>query len=122
MRTKLIAALAALTLWPQVSLAQECQVIDLPAGFEAGALEGVAPVDGVVCFDLRFPRGQNLSIELASGQNVSVSVPGYYDDRPDRMFLGDLPGELEIRVFQLMRSPTSQPFTLNIRFEQPGNG
>lgn len=121
MQYRPILAAAILALLPHFALAQECQVFEYPAGFEAGDLEGTAPADGVVCFDLRIPQGQNLSIELVSGQNVSVSVPGYYDDRPDRMFIGDLPGQVEVRVFQSMRAAAPQPFTLRIRFEQPGN-
>ena len=104
------------------SQAGTCPVVPLQAGFESGDLKGTAPADGVACFDLRFPEGQNLSIELVSGKNVSISVPGYYDDRTDRMFLGDLPGRLEVRVFQLMRAVAPEPFSVRIRFEAPGNG
>ena len=116
----IVAALAIAT--PGFTLAQSCAVVSLQAGFEVGDLKGSAPADGILCYDVRFPKGQNLSIELVSGQNVSISVPGYYDDRVDRMFLGDLPGRLELRVYQLMRAVTPQPFTVRIRFEPPGNG
>lgn len=119
----LLSALATLAIaLPNSSRAETCPVVPLQAGFEIGDLKGMAPADGIVCYDLRFPEGQNLSIELVSGQNVSISVPGYYDDRPDRMFLGNLPGRLEIRVFQLMRAASPQEFSVRIRFEAPGNG
>jgi hypothetical protein len=117
-----IIAIALAAALPSVSHAQNCQAVQLDPGFEVGNLQGMAPANDVYCFDLSVPKGQNVSIELASGQNVSISVPGYYDDRTDRMFLGDLPGRLEIRVFQLMRSATPQPFAVRIRFEPPGNG
>jgi hypothetical protein len=115
-----VAALFAFS--PLAATAQSCGVVQLDAGFSSGDLSGTAPADGVACFDLRFPRGQNLSIELVSGRNVTVSVPGHYDARSDRMFLGDLPGQLDVRVFQLDRAATPQPFVLRIRFEEPGNG
>jgi hypothetical protein len=107
---------------PQLALAQACQVVRLSAGFSAGDVKGIAPADGIVCYDLQFPRGQNISIELASGKNVAITVPGHFDARTQRMFMGDLPGRLEVRVFQLMRAVTPQPFAVRIRFEAPGNG
>lgn len=107
---------------PSASFAQTCEIVPLEASFKVGELRGIAPTNGITCFDLRIPKGQNMSIELANGQNVSISVPGYYDDRTDRMFIGDLPERLEVRVFQLMRSATPQPFTVRVRFEPPGNG
>jgi len=115
----LLVALALLA--PQIVRAETCNVVRFDAGFTAGDLKGTAPAKGTICYDLRFPQGQNLSIELV-GENVTVSAPGYYDARSDRMFLGDLPGRLELRLFQLMRSGTPQPFVLRIRFEPPGNG
>lgn len=122
MRLLLSIMVALAVASPGISQAQTCAVVPLQAGFQVGDLTGTAPADGIACFDLRFPQGQNLSIELVSGQNVSVSVPGYYDDRTDRMFLGNLPGRLEIRVFQLMRAVAPQQFAVRIRFEPPGNG
>ena len=118
----LVAAAAVAAMVPVPSQAQSCQTVQLKADFVTGDLQGVAPADGVVCFDLRVPQGQNVSIELVSGRNVSVSAPGYFDARNDRMFLGDLPGQLEVRVFQLMRSASPEPFAVRIRFEAPGNG
>lgn len=125
MRTSILslataAAFAAMV--PVSSQAQSCQTVELKADFATGDLKGLAPADGVACFNLRVPRGQNMSIELVGGRNVSISAPGYYDARNDRMFLGDLPGQLEIRVFQLMRSASPEPFAVRIRFEAPGNG
>jgi hypothetical protein len=107
---------------PQLASAQDCLIVRLKSDFTAGDIKGGAPADDLLCYDLRFEQGQNLSIELINGTNVSVTVPGYYDDRPGRMYLGDLPGQLEVRVFQLMRSATPQPFVLRIRGEAPGNG
>lgn len=114
--------LALALLAPLAAQAETCRVIRFDAGFTTGDLKGTAPADGTVCYDLRFPQGQNLSIELVGGRNVAVSAPGHFDARSDRMFLGDLPGRLELRVFQLMRSVTPQPFALRVRFEAPGNG
>jgi hypothetical protein len=122
MRLAGIFALALLALAPQAASAQGCEIVRLGADFTAGDLSGSAPAEGVLCYDLRFGQGQNISVELVSGENVTVSAPGYYDARNDRMYLGDLPGRLELRVFQLMRSATPQPFALRIRFEPPGNG
>lgn len=122
MRLAILPFLAAMFLTPQAATAENCQIVQLDAGFKAGDLKGTAPADGIICYDLRFPKGQNLSIELASGRNVAITVPGHYDARNDRMFLGDLPGRLEVRVFQLMRAVNPQPFAVRIRFEAPGNG
>ncbi|MEZ5910895.1 MAG: hypothetical protein R3D84_00680 [Paracoccaceae bacterium] len=122
MRLFLSALVAFALAAPGIPKAGACPVVQLPADFTIGDLQGTAPAEGFVCYDVRFPMGQNLSIELVSGRNVSVTVPGYYDDRVDRMFLGDLPGQLEIRVFQLMRAATPQDFSVRIRFEAPGNG
>lgn len=117
-----LAVLAFLLVAPQLANAQDCPVVRLKADFTAGDIKGIAPAEGFLCYDLRFGQGQNLSIELINGTNVSVTVPDFYDDRTDRMYLGDLPGQLELRVFQLMRSVTPQPFTVRIRAEAPGNG
>lgn len=124
MRTSVLsfatAAFAALA--PLLAQAQACQTVRLPPGFSTGDIQGMAPAEGILCYDLRMPRGQNMSIELVSGRNVSVSVLGYYDARNDRMFIGDLPGQLEVRVFQLMRAAAPEPFAVRLRFEPPGNG
>ncbi len=117
-----IAAIVFAIALPALAAAEECQPVALAADFTAGDIHGNAPADGIVCYALSFPKGQNMSIELVEGKNVSVTVPGYYDDRPDRQFIGDLPGQLEIRVFQLFRAPGPQPFVLRLRFEEPGNG
>jgi hypothetical protein len=110
---------AALLLSLQPATAQTCTPVEMEGDTR---IEGIAPPDGVVCYDLRFPQGQNLSLEVLDGINVSLTVPGYYDARNDRQFIGNLPGKLEIRVFQLMRSVTEEPFTVLVRFEPPGNG
>lgn len=122
MRLLLFIVAALATSPPGTSHAETCPVVPLQADFQIGDLKDTAPADGIACFDLRFPEGQNLSIELVSGRNVSISVPGHYDDRTDRMFLGNLPGRLEIRVYQLMRAVEPEPFAVRIRFEAPGNG
>jgi hypothetical protein len=122
MRLAKAMSLACALLTPQAIHADTCQILRFGAGFTTGDLNGSAPQEGEICYDLRFPTGQNLSIELVGGQNVSVSAPGYFDARSDRIFLGDLPGQIELRVFQLMRAPSPQPFALRIRFEPPGNG
>ncbi len=117
----LVAALLVLAIaLPGASHAQGCDVVRLESDFASGDLRGTTPADGMACFDLRVPQGQNLSIELESGRNVSISVPGYYDARNDRMFLGDVPGPLEIRVFQLMRAAAPEQFAVRIRFEDAG--
>lgn len=122
MRHAKAVSLALALLAPQTIHADTCQILTFGAGFTTGDLNGTAPGEGAICYDLRFPQGQNLSIEIVGGQNVTVSAPGYFDARSDRIFLGDLPGRLELRVFQLERAAMPQPFALRVRFEAPGNG
>lgn len=122
MRLVPLILLGILCFAPHQGQAQGCLRLDLDSTFVIGDIPGDAPPEGFICYDLSFPRGQNMSIELASGRNVSISVPGYYDARNDRQFLGDLPGHLEIRVFQLLRSARPEPFLVRLRSEPPGNG
>jgi len=122
MRHAKAVCLVLALLSPQAINADTCKVLTFAPGFTTGDLNGTAPAEGTICYDLRFPVGQNLSIELLGGQNVTVSAPGYFDARSDRIFLGDLPGRLELRVFQLERTAKPLPFALRVRFEAPGNG
>lgn len=103
------------------ALAQGCQRVELPAGFTVGDIKGVAPADGVICYDLVVPQGQNLSVEVVSGRNIITSGPGW-EARSDRMFVGDLPGRMKLGVGQLMRAAEPEPFAVRVRFEAPGNG
>ncbi|GKY87779.1 hypothetical protein [Sinisalibacter aestuarii] len=116
------ALAALLALAPAAASAQSCAIVELEAGFTAGDLSGIAPPEGVLCYELHIPRGQNMSIEVINGINVAVTVPDYYDARSARTFIGDLPERLELRVFQLLRSVRPEPFTVRLRFEPPGNG
>ena len=123
MRRVLLFFMSAIAVgaWVGPSVAQSCQHVPLPAGFTVGDIKGVAPADGVVCYELTMPKGQNISVEVASGRNIATSGPDW-DARADRLFIGDLPGRMELRVFQLMRSAQPEPFAVRIRFEAPGNG
>lgn len=107
---------------PIGAFANECLTLTLDSSFVIGDIPGDAPAEGYICYDVFVPQGQNMSIEVASGRNVAVTVPGYYDARSDRMFIGNLPGHLEIRAFQVLRAVQPQPFLVRLRFEAPGNG
>lgn len=123
MRRALLFFLSSIAIgaWAGPSTAQSCQRVELPAGFTVGDIKGVAPAEGIVCYDLIMPQGQNISVEVVSGRNIATSGPGW-DARADRLFIGDLPGQMELRVFQLMRAVQPEDFAVRIRFEPPGNG
>ncbi|SES95214.1 hypothetical protein [Paracoccus homiensis] len=117
--TAVLAVLCGLPALP--AAAQGCQSVTLPANFTTGDIKGTAPADGMVCYDIKLPRGQNISIEVASGRNIIFTGPGW-DARSDRIFVGDLPGRLKISVGQLMRAAQPEPFAIRLRFEDAGNG
>lgn len=122
MRISVLFTAAILAATPAALVAQACQPVTFQSDFTAGDILGTAPAEGVLCYMLQLTPGQNVSLEVVTGDNVAITVPGYFDARSDRTYIGDLPARLEVRVFQLMRSVTPQPFTLRIRFEPPGNG
>lgn len=109
---------ATVTLFASAAFA-DCETITLDGDT---TIEGEAPADGALCYTFETLPSNNLSIEVVRGQNTTVSVPGYYDARSDRMFMAGLPKTLEVRVFQVMRAAAPEPFSVLIRLEPPGNG
>ncbi|SDE51326.1 hypothetical protein [Limimaricola pyoseonensis] len=122
-RSMVAAALAAVTLAAPAA-AQQCQMLRFPAGYTVGHVKGQASGDEVACYLLDIPVQQNFSVVVVEGRGMITAAPGGWDATDQRMYVGW--GEDRVRPFRLhvgplMRAPMS-PFTLEIRFEAPGNG
>lgn len=104
--------------------AQSCQQVNFPVGFNAGAIEGQAPPDGVVCYSLNMaPHDNNLGLSI-TGRNVVFGFNDGFNAMDSQTEIQLVPEGPNVRVTvgQLMRSVQAEDFRLTVTFLPPGNG
>lgn len=95
--------------------AENCETIRFQRGHSSAAIEGVAPPDSALCYQITTAVGQTADIAI-SGVNMVFSVEGVTDAQ-DRYRFTTEQKTYRITVSQLMRSVTNEPFTLTITIE-----
>lgn len=118
MRSSIIVAALTASLWLQPLTAaaqQDCPSIMLESGQQI--IEGMAPADDVVCYELYALQGMRAELEIASGRNVIFSVRNLVDAQ-DRYVLEFGQDGWTILVGQLMRAIEDEPFVLRITVAQ----
>ena len=92
--------------------AENCETIQFQRGHSSTTIEGVAPPDSTICYQITTAAGQTADIAI-SGVNMMFSVEGVIDAQDKYRFTTEKK-TYRITVGQLMRSVTDEPFTLNI--------
>jgi hypothetical protein len=92
--------------------AQSCEPIHFKRGSYSGTVEGVAPAEDVVCYELATGAGQRATVKV-TGKNVIFSIGGVIDAQDEYSFTTKKQ-TYRIIVGQLMRSITKEPFTLTV--------
>jgi hypothetical protein len=110
----LVAALAAGLACAPAALAQErCSRISFPRSESSTIVTGVAPADGVVCYEFATQAGQTASLKVLSGRNVIFSIIDVMDAQNDYTFRTQQK-TYKFVVGQLMRSITNEPFRIRV--------
>jgi hypothetical protein len=106
----ILLMLAVTTAW-----AEDCETIRFQRGHSSAVVEGVAPPDSALCYQITTAAGQTADIAI-SGINMVFSVEGVTDAQDKYRFTTEQK-TYRIYVGQLMRSVTDESFTLNIAIE-----
>jgi len=105
-----LSMLAVTTAW-----AEDCETIRFQRGHSSAAIEGVAPPDSALCYQITTAAGQTVDIAI-SGVNMMFSIAGVIEVQDKYRFTTEKK-TYQIYVGQLMRSVTDESFTLNIAIE-----
>jgi len=95
--------------------AENCETIQFQRGHSSATVEGIAPPDGALCYQITTAAGQTADIVI-SGVNMMFSIAGVIEVQDKYRFTTEQK-TYRITVGQLMRSVTDEPFTLNIAIE-----
>lgn len=95
--------------------AEKCETIRFQRGHSSAAVEGVAPPDSALCYQITTAAGQTADIAI-SGVNMMFSIAGVIEVQDKYRFTTEK-RTYRITVGQLMRSVTDEPFTLTIAIE-----
>jgi hypothetical protein len=115
MRIALLCLFASLLLAPAKGAHAQRGCVE--AAIEPGQSEtfifGISPPDDFVCYRLATTRGQRLSIKVVNGRNIMFGVEGIQDGVDELTFTAQRT-VYEVRVVQLMRSITREPFRIRV--------
>ena len=109
-----LASLAAscLLIVAGTAQAESCQPIQFERGSYSGTVRGIAPPEGLVCYEVRTGAGQHAEV-LVEGRNMIFSIPGVTEVQEQHSFTTEKK-TYQILVGQLMRSVTDEPFSLTV--------
>lgn len=107
-------ALAFISMSKLSEAREPCTPINFSSGESSAIVEGIAPVESIVCYTLKTGANQNASIEVTDGLNIVFSILGIVDAQ-DRYSFRTEATTYEIQVSQLMRSVKDEPFVLAVR-------
>jgi len=96
-----------------VPWAEDCAFLELYRRHEPAEVNGIAPAEDVVCFAIKPNSGSEITIRVEKGRNVIFTVLDLVDAVDEYSFRANGYGYF-IRVGQLMRSVTDEPFTITI--------
>ena len=114
-RLALAIGLLGSTLGTQVGHAGGCETIRFQRGQSSGTVQGVAPPEDFVCYEMTTGAGQTASLEI-KGRNVMFSIDGVVDGQHRYRFTTEKK-TYRVIVGQLMRAVQSEPFTLFVSIE-----
>jgi hypothetical protein len=113
--TSLILAFILSNLLVTTAWAEDCETIRFQRGHSSAVVEGVAPPDSALCYQITTAAGQTVDIAI-SGVNMMFSIAGVIEVQDKYRFTTEKK-TYQIYVGQLMRSVTDESFTLNIAIE-----
>jgi hypothetical protein len=114
-RLALAIGLLGSTLGTQVGHAGGCETIRFQRGHSSGTVQGVAPPEGFVCYEMTTGAAQTANLRV-EGTNVIFVIDGVVDARDRHSFVTERK-TYRVRVGQLMRSVQGVPFTLFVSIE-----
>ncbi len=109
----LVITLANLIFCLNVYAQDDCTPIRFAAGGDSVVITGMAPAEDVICYSLTTLAGQTATLELFESTNVVFGIDGLVDAR-DRYTFTTEHMTYRIRVSQLMRALSDQPFRLRV--------
>ena len=92
--------------------AENCQAILFQSGAFSHTVQGMAPPDDGICYEITASAGQTADITIA-GNNVMFSIDGVVDAQDSYSFVTEKK-IYKIFVGQLMRSVSKEPFALKV--------
>lgn len=92
--------------------AENCETILFQRGHSSASIEGVAPPDSAICYQVTTAAGQTADIVIL-GTNMMFSIEDVIDAQDKYRFITEKK-TYRIYISQLMRSLTNESYTLNI--------
>ena len=108
----LVLALTASIFAVATAYAENCETIRFQPGHSEGTVQGIAPPDDMVCYEMTTGASQTAILEI-TGKNVFFSIEGIIDAQDKYSFTTEK-RTYRILVGQLMRSVTNQSFVLAV--------
>ena len=108
----LTPALVLAVLLAGTTYAEKCETIRFKRGESSGTVQGMAPPDDVVCYQMTTGAGQTATLAIR-GNNCIFSIDGVVDAQ-DQYGFTTQKKTYKIKVGQLMRSITSESFSLSV--------
>ncbi len=106
----ILSIFAVTTAW-----AENCETIRFQRGHSSATIEGIAPPDSTLCYQITTAAGQTADIAIP-GINMMFSIEGVADVQ-DKYRVTTEQKTYRITVGQLMRSVMDEPFTLTIAIQ-----
>lgn len=101
------------------ALAQgNCEPISFPEGKDTAVLNGLAPVDDVICYELDANVGERFTLKVLRGDNTVFSIVDV-QDAEDRFAFTAEKTSYELNVGQLMRAAGPEKFRISIKRSGP---
>ncbi|GGE96954.1 hypothetical protein GCM10007285_25710 [Stappia taiwanensis] len=95
----------------QVPWAPECEFLRLDPAFAPVEVAATASPEGIDCYAIKPIAGTDVTIEIAEGRNVVLSISGLVDAVDRHRFRASGFG-YRVTVGQLMRSMTQEPYRI----------
>ncbi len=116
-KARLVLAIGLLgaTLGTQVGHAGGCETIRFQRGHSSGTVQGVAPPEDFVCYEMTTGAGQTAKLRV-EGPNVIFVIDGVVEAQDRYSFVTERK-TYRVKVGQLMRSVQGVPFTLSVSIE-----
>ena len=111
--TTLALACAAFAASAGAAAAQACSEIRFAPGAFSGEVGGQVADGAPLCFTFGAGAGQTARVQILGNDNTCFTLPGIVDCQADFSFTTRA-RTYEVRVFQLVRRPGAETFTLRL--------
>ena len=115
-RASFVLVFAALVIFFNITTTEACETLQFKRGESSGTVNGLAPPDDLICYQLTTGQGQTATLRVMAGQNIIFSISGVVDAQNSYTFTTEKK-TYEITVGQLMRAVTDEPFSLFVAIE-----